>query len=102
MFKQHKTRSQVLDAYRKVKQALKNMGDEYVTSKETKNIFVRYGHLRRMVKNVVILERQYWSLIDVPKQELKESEADYVTRFNGNLLIYAYPLKIDVLFGAEG
>ena len=69
--KQHKTRSKVLEAYSKVKQALKTMGDEYVTSKETRNLFVRYRLLRQMVKQVIILERQYWTLVDVPKQEVK-------------------------------
>jgi hypothetical protein len=78
--KQHKTRLKVLEAYSKVKQALKTMGDEYVTSKETRNVLVRYRLLRQMVKQVIILERLYWTLVDVPKQEVKESPADYVNR----------------------
>ena len=56
------------------------MGDEYVMSKEA-NAMTRYASLKSMVKKVVVLEKQYWLLVDVPKQLLKESPHDYVNRY---------------------
>jgi len=80
VYKQYRTRNQVLDSYRKVKTALKDMGDQYLASKDSHNVITRYHCLKKMIKSVTIYEKQYWLLIDVPKQEMKESAADYVTR----------------------
>ena len=55
VYKTHRTKTQVSDAYRKVKNALKNMGDEYVNSKDTHNVLSRYTMLKKMVKAVSLI-----------------------------------------------
>uniref|UniRef100_A0A915K6X9 Uncharacterized protein n=1 Tax=Romanomermis culicivorax TaxID=13658 RepID=A0A915K6X9_ROMCU len=36
--------------------------------------------MKKMVKEIVALEKQYWILIDVPKQEPSESQMDFIVR----------------------
>ncbi|TMS38375.1 hypothetical protein L596_005114 [Steinernema carpocapsae] len=76
---QHRSRQKLLDPYRRVKNALKNMQDDYLLSRE-KNVFLRYMRMQHMICEVIILEKQYWQLLDIPMQEISETPNDYVIR----------------------
>ncbi|KAI6221838.1 hypothetical protein M3Y99_01530400 [Aphelenchoides fujianensis] len=84
VYKQYRTRARLLEPYRRLKNALKKMQDDYLESKE-RNVFVRYGHMQAMVHEVVLLEKQYWSLIDLPAQDISETPNCYVLRIIGML-----------------
>ncbi|CAD5219106.1 unnamed protein product [Bursaphelenchus okinawaensis] len=79
VYKQYRTRARLLEPYRRIKNALKNMQEEYVASKEH-NLFLRYTHMQHMVHEVILLEKQYWQLIDVPQHEVSETPNSYVLR----------------------
>uniref|UniRef100_T1JF54 Uncharacterized protein n=1 Tax=Strigamia maritima TaxID=126957 RepID=T1JF54_STRMM len=68
------------ESYETAKKALTTMHDRYNDSKVTRNVFQRYRMLKAMIKEVIRLEIQYWSLVDVPKQEKQESVPVYVLR----------------------
>ncbi|KAK0398772.1 hypothetical protein QR680_002748 [Steinernema hermaphroditum] len=76
---QHRSRQKILDPYRRIKNALKKMQDDYLLSRE-KNLFVRYLRMQHMICEVIILEKQYWQLLDLPTQEISEAPNDYVIR----------------------
>jgi hypothetical protein len=77
--KLYRTRARVMEPYRRLKNALKKMQDEYLQSKEH-NIFVRYSNMQQMIHEVVLLEKQYWQLLDLPFQEPSEAQNTYVLR----------------------
>uniref|UniRef100_A0AC35U687 NR LBD domain-containing protein n=1 Tax=Rhabditophanes sp. KR3021 TaxID=114890 RepID=A0AC35U687_9BILA len=79
VYKQHRTKSRILDAYRRLKNALKVMQDDYMTSKD-EGIFTRYSKLQSMVHEVVLLEKQYWQLLEIPNHEIPEAPNDYVVK----------------------
>uniref|UniRef100_A0A915DDY2 Uncharacterized protein n=1 Tax=Ditylenchus dipsaci TaxID=166011 RepID=A0A915DDY2_9BILA len=79
VYKQHRARQRMLEPYRRLKNALKKMQDEYLESKEH-NLFMRYSRLQHMIQEVVLLEQQYWQLIDIPQQEISETPNAYVLR----------------------
>jgi len=70
----------MLEPYRRLKNALKKMQDEYLESKEH-NLFMRYSQMQQMIHEVVLLENQYWQLLDIPQQEISETPNAYVLRF---------------------
>uniref|UniRef100_A0A0N4ZCB6 CHAD domain-containing protein n=1 Tax=Parastrongyloides trichosuri TaxID=131310 RepID=A0A0N4ZCB6_PARTI len=77
VFKQHRTKARILEAYKRLKNGLKTMQDNYLQSKDEK-IFSRYPKLQHMVHEVVLLEKQYWQLLDIPNHEIPESPNEYV------------------------
>ncbi|CAD5226626.1 unnamed protein product [Bursaphelenchus xylophilus] len=79
VYKQYRTRAKLLEPYRRIKNALKKMQDDYSEAKDH-NIFLRYTHMQHMVHEVVLLEKQYWQLIDVPPHEVSETPNSYVLR----------------------
>ena len=82
VYKQYRARARMLEPYRRLKNALKGLGEAYAESKEH-NVFHRYAEMRSMIHEVVLLEKQYWQLIDIPKQEVSETPTEYV-----RILIY--------------
>ncbi|XP_055381982.1 uncharacterized protein LOC129612420 [Condylostylus longicornis] len=68
------------DSYETAKQSLVTLMKKYSDSKTHRNIFQRYTMLKLMIKEVIRLERQYWTLIDIPKQEKQETVPSYVMR----------------------
>ncbi|XP_013779575.2 uncharacterized protein LOC106464013 [Limulus polyphemus] len=68
------------ESYNKVKLSLTTMHERYETSKGERNILQRYATLKRMIKDVVQLDAQYWRLLEIPKQELHEQVNVYVLR----------------------
>ncbi|RCN28941.1 hypothetical protein ANCCAN_25312 [Ancylostoma caninum] len=42
---------------------------------------MRYMKLQQSVRDVVIMEKQYWKLLDLPSQDGAEDSNDYVVRF---------------------
>ncbi|XP_021963283.1 uncharacterized protein LOC110858730 [Folsomia candida] len=66
--------------YETAKQALVNLHIEYEKSKEVRNPFNRYPLLKSMIKEVVRLEQQYWTLLEVPRQEKGEPVPAFVLR----------------------
>ncbi|ODN05993.1 Transforming acidic coiled-coil-containing protein 2 [Orchesella cincta] len=74
------TRRRLEINYETAKQALVNLHNQYEKSKEVRNVFTRYALLKSMIKEVVRLETQYWTLLDVPKQEKAEPVGCYVLR----------------------
>ncbi|KAI6175866.1 hypothetical protein M3Y97_00736600 [Aphelenchoides bicaudatus] len=79
VYKLHRTRARILEPYRRLKRAIIKMQDEYLQSKEN-NIFVRYSKMQQSILEVVMLEKQYWTLINVPQQEPSENQMNYVLR----------------------
>lgn len=44
------------------------------------NVLNETSFISRTIFQVVVLEKQYWILIDLPKQETSETQTDYITR----------------------
>ncbi|CAJ0572466.1 unnamed protein product, partial [Mesorhabditis spiculigera] len=76
--KQHRARNKILEPYRRLKNALKALQDEYTHSKDT-NAIQRYIRLQHAVRDVAVLEKQYWKLLEIPPQE-GEDPAEYVVK----------------------
>ncbi|CAG7824919.1 unnamed protein product [Allacma fusca] len=74
------TRRRLEESYETAKRSLVTLHTDYDKSKEVRNIFTRYTLLKSMIKQVVRLETQYWTLLDVPKQEKQEPVGIYVLR----------------------
>lgn len=68
------------ESYDTAKKALINLMNKYSDSKSQRNIFHRYPILKIMIKEVIRLETQYWTLVDIPKQEKQETVPSYVMR----------------------
>ncbi|XP_037948229.1 uncharacterized protein LOC119679763 [Teleopsis dalmanni] len=68
------------ESYDTAKQALITLMNKYGDSKSQRNIFQRYPMLKLMIKDVIRLETQYWTLIDIPRQEKQETVPSYVMR----------------------
>lgn len=89
------------ESYDTVKKALINLMNKYGDSKSHRNIFQRYPMLKLMIKvatpetgpstfydttndyhpqEVIRLETQYWTLVDIPRQEKQETVPSYVMR----------------------
>ncbi|VDM95533.1 unnamed protein product [Thelazia callipaeda] len=82
--KLHRTQQRVYESYRKLKYGLKKLHDDYYLIKGP-NIFRRYLRMQQIIREVIILDNQYWQLIDVPKPEPTEAVNDYVFRFIVNV-----------------
>ncbi|KAI4459697.1 hypothetical protein MML48_6g00021104 [Holotrichia oblita] len=57
------------ESYDTAKKALVSLMTKYNDSKSVHNVFQRYNLLKTMIKEVIRLETQYWTLVDIPKQE---------------------------------
>lgn len=52
VYKQHRARHRMLEPYRRLKNALKKLQDEYLESKEHKNLLTRYTQMQHMIHEV--------------------------------------------------
>ncbi|KAF6208221.1 hypothetical protein GE061_016673 [Apolygus lucorum] len=68
------------ESYDTAKKSLVGLMGKYTESKRTRNVFQRYTMLRAMIKEVIRLETQYWTLVDIPKQEKQETVPAFVLR----------------------
>ncbi|XP_030370364.1 uncharacterized protein LOC115620984 [Scaptodrosophila lebanonensis] len=68
------------ESYDTAKNALIALMNKYGDSKSQRNIFQRYPMLKLMIKDVIRLETQYWTLVDIPRQEKQETVPSYVMR----------------------
>ncbi|XP_073978059.1 uncharacterized protein [Rhodnius prolixus] len=68
------------DSYDTAKKALVGLMTKYTESKSVRNVFQRYSLLKAMIKEVIRLETQYWTLVDIPKQEKQETVPAFVLR----------------------
>ncbi|XP_046393957.1 uncharacterized protein LOC124161611 [Ischnura elegans] len=68
------------ESYDTAKQALIILQGKYTDSKSVRNVFQRYAMLKAMIKEVIRLETQYWTLVDIPKQEKQETVPAFVLR----------------------
>lgn len=86
------------ESYDTAKKALVTLMTKYNESKNVHNIFQRYNLLKGMIKveqfryltkrcpqfpqfqEVIRLETQYWTLVDIPKQEKQETVPAFVLR----------------------
>lgn len=68
------------ESYDTAKKALVNLMNKYGDSKSQRNIFNRYPLLKVMIKEVIRLETQYWTLVEIPKQEKLETVPAFVMR----------------------
>ncbi|XP_031338549.1 uncharacterized protein LOC116167345 isoform X2 [Photinus pyralis] len=68
------------ESYDTAKKALVTLMGKYNDSKSVHNIFQRYNLLKAMIKEVIRLETQYWTLVDIPKQEKQETVPAFVLR----------------------
>ncbi|KAG5670086.1 hypothetical protein PVAND_000370 [Polypedilum vanderplanki] len=66
-------------SYETAKQALNALITKYGDSK-SQRIFHRYPMLKIMIKEVIKLETQYWTLVEIPKQEKQETVPAFVMR----------------------
>ncbi|XP_015439296.1 PREDICTED: uncharacterized protein LOC107194220 isoform X1 [Dufourea novaeangliae] len=67
-------------SYEIAKRALVVLMCKYTDSKQVRNVFQRYNLLKVMIKDVIKLETQYWTLVDIPKQEKQETVPAFVLR----------------------
>ncbi|XP_076686132.1 uncharacterized protein LOC143378317 isoform X1 [Andrena cerasifolii] len=67
-------------SYEIAKRALVELMCKYTNSKQVRNVFQRYNLLKLMIKDVIKLETQYWTLVDIPKQEKQETVPAFVLR----------------------
>ncbi|XP_033332171.1 uncharacterized protein LOC117223779 [Megalopta genalis] len=67
-------------SYEIAKRALVELMCKYTDSKQVRNVFQRYNLLKVMIKDVIKLETQYWTLVDIPKQEKQETVPAFVLR----------------------
>ncbi|XP_014233114.1 uncharacterized protein LOC106656573 [Trichogramma pretiosum] len=67
-------------SYETAKKALVELMRKYTDSKQVRNVFERYALLKAMIKQVVKLETQYWTLVDIPRQEKQETVPAFVLR----------------------
>ncbi|XP_046991874.1 uncharacterized protein LOC124597117 [Schistocerca americana] len=68
------------DSYDTAKRSLITLMSKYTESKNVRNVFQRYNLLKAMIKEVIRLETQYWTLVDIPKQEKQETVPAFVLR----------------------
>ncbi|KAL1139858.1 hypothetical protein AAG570_006835, partial [Ranatra chinensis] len=68
------------ESYDTAKRSLIGLMGKYTDSKSVRNIFQRYSLLKAMIKDVIRLETQYWTLVDIPKQEKQETVPAFVLR----------------------
>lgn len=68
------------ESYDTAKKSLVTLMNKYGDSKIHRNIFNRYPMLKLMIKDVIRLETQYWTLVDIPKQEKLETVPAFVMR----------------------
>ncbi|CAG9857573.1 unnamed protein product [Phyllotreta striolata] len=68
------------ESYDTAKKALVGLMAKYNESKNVHNIFQRYSMLKAMIKEVIRLETQYWTLVEIPKQEKQETVPAFVLR----------------------
>jgi hypothetical protein len=68
------------ESYDTAKKALVNLMNKYGDSKSQRNIFNRYPMLKLMIKDVIKLETEYWTLVEIPKQEKLETVPQFVLR----------------------
>ncbi|XP_059469072.1 uncharacterized protein LOC132192888 isoform X2 [Neocloeon triangulifer] len=68
------------DSYDTAKRSLVTLNSKYTDSKSVRNVFHRYTLLKIMIKDVIRLETQYWTLVDIPKQEKLETVPAFVLR----------------------
>ncbi|XP_025829653.1 uncharacterized protein LOC108732282 [Agrilus planipennis] len=68
------------ESYDTAKKALVGLMGKYNDSKAVNNIFQRYKLLKSMIKEVIRLETEYWTLVDIPKQEKQETVPAFVLR----------------------
>ncbi|KAJ0178711.1 hypothetical protein K1T71_005486 [Dendrolimus kikuchii] len=66
--------------YDTAKKALVTLMARYSESKAQRNVFTRYALLKAMIKDVIRLETQYWSLVEIPRQEKAETVPAFVLR----------------------
>ncbi|XP_037296658.1 uncharacterized protein LOC115445377 [Manduca sexta] len=66
--------------YDTAKKALVTLMTRYSDSKSQRNVFTRYALLKAMIKDVIRLETQYWSLVEIPRQEKAETVPAFVLR----------------------
>ncbi|EJW80744.1 hypothetical protein WUBG_08347 [Wuchereria bancrofti] len=102
VYKQYCTKQRVNESYRKLKNAFKKLHDDYMHIKG-RNIFSKYIQMQQMICEVIILEKQYWQLINIPPPEPSEAANDYVTRVmelvNVTQLEQTRPSSIATLLG---
>ncbi|XP_058796624.1 uncharacterized protein LOC131667287 isoform X1 [Phymastichus coffea] len=67
-------------SYETAKRALVELMQKYSASKQVRNVFERYGLLKLMIKDVIKLETQYWTLVEIPRQEKQETVPAFVLR----------------------
>ncbi|XP_034952128.1 uncharacterized protein [Chelonus insularis] len=67
-------------SYETAKCALTNLMAKYTDSKQVRNVFQRYNTLKIIIKDVIKLETQYWTLVDIPRQEKQETVPSFVLR----------------------
>ncbi|XP_050523036.1 uncharacterized protein LOC126895333 [Daktulosphaira vitifoliae] len=71
------------ESYDTAKKSLITLMTKYTESKSTRNVFQRYNLLKAMIKEVIRLETQYWTLVEIPKQEKQETVPSFVLRACG-------------------
>ncbi|XP_026477048.1 uncharacterized protein LOC113383010, partial [Ctenocephalides felis] len=68
------------ESYDTAKKSLVTLMTKYGDSKSQRNVFHRYNMLKLMIKEVIRLETNYWTLVDIPKQEKQETVPSFVLR----------------------
>uniref|UniRef100_A0A915P9L6 Uncharacterized protein n=1 Tax=Meloidogyne floridensis TaxID=298350 RepID=A0A915P9L6_9BILA len=85
VYKEYRATSRLSEPYKRLRNAIKRMEEEYSKSKQH-NLIMRY---MRMQKMIVQVEREYWLMVDIPPQAISETPQEYAIRV-ANLLDEQY------------
>uniref|UniRef100_A0A914M4B3 Uncharacterized protein n=1 Tax=Meloidogyne incognita TaxID=6306 RepID=A0A914M4B3_MELIC len=88
VYKEYRATSRLSEPYKRLRNAIKRMEEEYSRSKQH-NLIMRYMRMQKMIYELVQVEREYWLMVDIPPQAISETPQEYAIRV-ANLLDEQY------------
>ncbi|KAL7071072.1 hypothetical protein ACQ4LE_009968 [Meloidogyne hapla] len=88
VYKEYRATSRLSEPYKRLRNAIKGMEEEYSKSKQH-NLIMRYMRMQKMIYELVQVEREYWLMVDIPPQAISETPQEYAIRI-ANLLDEQY------------
>lgn len=83
------------EAYQISLSTLVTLHNNYLRSKEEKNVFSRYSLMRVMIKEAVKIDSTWWALVDIPQQNRAENFTSYILRVCNTVDSVRIPLTSD-------
>ncbi|KAF7631075.1 hypothetical protein Mgra_00008665 [Meloidogyne graminicola] len=88
VYKEYRATSRLAEPYKRLKNAIKQMENEYLKSKQH-NLIIRYMRMQKMIYELIQVEREYWLMVDIPAQAISETPQEYALRI-ANLIDEQY------------